>query len=108
MPNNQESGDVSREERIDSEKLTPEEWEGARRDLEDLADSVASLYRELNQRDEENLNPLIFPEDIATIGRSARELQESVQDKDVNVFGLDVALKTINATIAEIGNVGPR
>lgn len=88
------------EERVQAERL--------KTNLYDLAETVKSLYVGFSERDKDNFNPLIYPEDIGKLLASAQNLESVADNIKANEEYLSGAVSRITEVIEEIGNVNQR
>lgn len=96
----EQSSEDLEEERVQAERL--------RTNLYDLAETVKKLYIGFSERDNDNFNPLIYPEDIGKLLASAQNLENIADNIKANEDYLSGAVSKITEVVQEIGNVNQR
>ncbi len=86
-------------------EIEREQSERLKTNLYDLAETVKKLYVGFSERDKDNFNPLIYPEDIGMLLTSAQNLENVADNIKVNESYLSGAVSKITEAIKEIGNV---
>lgn len=85
-----------------------EQLDRLKTNLYDLAEAVKKLYIGFSERDKDNFNPLIYPEDIGKLLSSAQGLENIADNLKTDESYLSGAISKITQVIEEIGNASQR
>ena len=96
----EKSAEDLEEESVQAERL--------KTNLYDLAETVKRLYVGFSERDKDNFNPLIYPEDIGKLLASAQNLENVADNIKANEDYLSSAVSRVTEVVEEIGNVNQR